>query len=261
MSFSRSVARAVRQMLLKTWVGLKPGVPSHRLRGLALRRTADTWIAFRRGTSDEEVLEHSFESDIFLPGVPEYQPKAGDTVLDVGAHLGDFALLIAGLVRPGKVWAIEPAGATFAVLETNVALNPDRNIAPLRLALADRDGTCTLFHAPPGESWGDSTSHDYAGTREEVPCRRLDSFLAEHGIDRVDFAKLNCEGGEFAILLAADAATLRRIGTMLVLYHCDFAEGTSEAELIAHLEAAGFATAIRNRTAERGWLVACQRQA
>jgi FkbM family methyltransferase len=258
MAMVRTVARELRQGVLKAYAAMVLGVPVRRLRGLALRRTANTWVAFRRGTSDEEVLEHSFADDIFLPGVPEYQPRAGDTVLDVGAHLGDFALLVAGRIGHGKVWAVEPAGATFAVLETNVALNPDRSIEALRLALADRDGTCTLYHAPPGESWGDSTSHDYAGAREEVPCRRLDTFMAEHGIERVDFAKFNCEGGEFAILMAADAATLRRIRTMLVLYHCDFAEGASEAELIAHLEAAGFATAIRNRTAERGWIVARQ---
>lgn len=43
---------------------------------------------------------------------------------------------------------------------------------------------------------------------------------------------------------------------MLVFYHCDFAAGASEVELIAHLEAAGFATTIRNRTGYRGWIVA-----
>jgi hypothetical protein len=41
-SFIRSAARASRQTLLKTWVALKPGMPYGRLRGLALRRTADT---------------------------------------------------------------------------------------------------------------------------------------------------------------------------------------------------------------------------
>jgi FkbM family methyltransferase len=258
MSIIRTVARELRQGVLKGYAAMALGVPYRRLRGLALRRTDGAWVAFRRGTSDEEVLEHSFQDDIFLPGVPEYQPRDGDTVLDVGAHLGDFALMVAGRIGHGKVWAIEPAGATFAVLETNVALNPDLSIEALQLALADRDGTCTLYHAPPGESWGDSTSHDYAGTREEVPCRRLDTFLGEHGIDRVDFAKFNCEGGEFAILMAVNAASLRRIRAMLVLYHCDFATGASEAELIAHLEAAGFETAIRNRTDERGWIIARQ---
>jgi hypothetical protein len=82
--------------------------------------------------------------------------------------------------------------------------------------------------------------------------------LAENGIERIDFAKLNCEGGEFDILMAADAATLRCIRTMLVLYHCDFAQGASDAALIDHLEAAGFTTTIRNRSEERGWIIAQQ---
>lgn len=232
------------------------GIARTRLDGLTIKTVAGYKVAHRPGTSDEEVIAHSFDNDIFFAGVPEYQVKAGDVILDVGAHIGDFALLAAHLVGPGKVFAVEPCRATFELLELNIELNRATNVVTTRLALGDRDGICRLYHSPPGEDWGNSTTHDYAETSEEVPCRRLATFFEEHGITRVDFAKLNCEGGEFGIILGATPAVLRRIDTMLVLYHCDFASGHSEFELVDHLARAGFASTIRERSAERGWLIA-----
>ena len=43
-----------------------------------------------------------------------------------------------------------------------------------------------------------------------MKCLTLESFLAQHAIDKVDFAKFNCEGGEFPVILNSDTATLRR---------------------------------------------------
>jgi FkbM family methyltransferase len=256
---ARSLRRQLDRLLNHAYARLALGIPRRRLSGLAVKSVDGYRIAHRPGTADDEVLEHSFDRDIFFTAVPDYQPKPGDVVLDVGAHLGDFSLLAASRVSPGPVYAVEPCAATFDLLALNLELNDCRNVVACRLALGERDGTCTLYHSPPGEDWGNSTTHDHAGTHEVAPCRSLASFFAEHGIDRVDFAKLNCEGGEFQIILAAPLELLRRVGIWLVLYHCDFATGHSEQELLAHLEAAGFATVIHQREADRGWIIARQK--
>ncbi len=72
----------------------------------------------------------------------------------------------------------------------------------------------------------------------------------------MDFLKLNCEGGEFPILLTSSSATLRKCGIMLVLFHEDFAPGYTEGMLITHLEQAGFSTVVRQRERHRGWIIA-----
>ena len=259
MKHIRVAVDSLGRSCLKAYAILVLGGTYPQLRSLSIRRFNGTYIAYRRGTSDEGVLAHSFDRDIFLSGVPKYAPSAGDIVLDVGAHIGDFALMVAQRLGGGRVYAVEACRETYGILCANIALNRASNIAPSHLALAGQDGTCTLFHAPPGESWGDSTTHDYAGNREDVPSRSLRSFLADQNIERVDFAKFNCEGAEFEILLGADPATMRRIGTMLILYHCDLAEAFSEEQLLQHLRDCGFATEVRNRTAERGWIIAQQR--
>ena len=50
--------------------------------------------------------------------------RAGDTVVDAGAHLGSLSLPLAQLVGPhGRVLAFEPAPAIFRALSINVAAN------------------------------------------------------------------------------------------------------------------------------------------
>ncbi len=253
---ARLAARHLRMAALKSHVVLTRGVGWNRLAGLGIRWLDGYCIAFRRGTSDEGVLSHSFSRDIFFAAMPDYQPRGGDVVLDVGAHIGDFALLAARRVAPGQVFAVEPASETFEIMETNIALNRAGNVTADRLALAGHDGTCVLYHAPEGESWGDSTTHDFAVSREDVPCLRLATYMAERGISRIDFAKFNCEGGEFDVLLGSDTATLERLRRLVVLYHCDLAGASDLEKLLRHLEQAGKRTEIQNRTDERGWIIA-----
>jgi hypothetical protein len=64
-------------------------------------------VAYRSRTTDEDVIAHSFDHDIFFTGVPEYRPAEDHTIIDVGAHIGIFSLLAASKVPRGKVYAIE----------------------------------------------------------------------------------------------------------------------------------------------------------
>ena len=230
------------------------GFSAAKARTLKISQHLDFAVAYRPASSDEGVLAHSFENDIFLSGVPEYQPQGSDTVLDVGAHLGDFSLLLSR--RVARVCAIEARRETFALLKTNLYLNKADNVVADHLALGDRNGYCQLYLATEGESWGDSTTFDFSGSAESVACTTLARYLFERNIARVDFAKFNCEGAEFPILMSADAPTLASFEKLLVLYHCDLVSGASERVLLEKLGQCGFATSVRNQTEGRGWIIA-----
>jgi len=73
----------------------------------------------------------------------------GDTVLDVGANVGQYAALLAAMVGPeGRVLAFEPVPRTFCILGSVVAGLGLSNVDTVQLALADFDGT-----APFKEVW------------------------------------------------------------------------------------------------------------
>ncbi|MEI7601323.1 MAG: FkbM family methyltransferase [Aestuariivirga sp.] len=230
------------------------GVSAEKAGLLRLDSFKDFTMAYRPDSSDVGVLAHSFDNDIFLSGVPEYQPQSSDIVLDVGAHIGDFCLLLSR--RVARVYAIEARRETFALLKTNLFLNDATNVVADHLALSDKNGYCRLYLATEGESWGDSTTFDFNGASENVPSMTLERYLFERNIPRVDFAKFNCEGAEFPILMSADPLTLSKFEKMLVLYHCDLVSGANERVLHEKLRQCGFTTSTRNQSEDRGWMIA-----
>lgn len=69
-------------------------------------------------------------------------PKAGDVVFDVGAHIGSFALKAARLVgEEGLVVALEPELENYRILKENIELNGLENVVLLPMALSDFQGT------------------------------------------------------------------------------------------------------------------------
>ena len=224
---------------------------------LAIGRHGGFRVAYRSGTADEAVIQHSFENDIFFPAIPEYEPAQGDVILDVGAHIGTFALLAARKVVSGRVFAIEASQETFDYLQINIALNGLGNVEASHVALGGVSGRTVLYHDR--GNWGHSIMKQLSSVGEYVDALTLADYMEEHCIERCALAKFNCEGAEFPILLSASEDTLARIDNMLVLYHCDIADGYDVDGLTAHLRAQGYRIELRNREGFRGWIVA-QRQ-
>lgn len=221
---------------------------------LAIGRHGGFRVAYRSGTADEAVIQHSFANDIFFPAIPEYEPAEDDVILDVGAHIGTFTLLAARKVVSGRVFAIEASQETFDYLQINIALNGLANVEASHVALGGVSGRTMLYHDR--GNWGHSIMKELSSVGEDVDALTLASYMREHCIERCSFAKFNCEGAEFPILLSAPEDTLARIDNMLVLYHCDIADGYDVDGLIAHLRAQGFRIELRNQQGLRGWIVA-----
>ena len=163
-------------------------------------------------TSDEDVLDESFDRDIFFLRIPDFAPKTDGVILDVGAYIGTFSMLAATKVPNGRVFAIEASQETFNFLKINVALNKAQNILPIYLALSDRAGIATLHHDR-GGNWGHSITKTLSSHSEQVTTDSLHNFCKEHMIARIALMKFNCEGAEFPILLGSFQCMICRILT------------------------------------------------
>jgi FkbM family methyltransferase len=145
--------------------------------------------------------------------------KPGMTVLDVGAHAGLYTMIAAKRARPGgRVIAFEPSARERARLERHLRINGLADVAIEPVALGAVDGEVDLFVVETNQT-GCNSLRRVPGERAiatRVPIRRLDAYAAERGIDRVDFVKMDIEGGERDALLGGEALFRRTRPALLV---------------------------------------------
>jgi FkbM family methyltransferase len=168
--------------------------------------------------------------------------RAGDTVVDAGAHIGYMATLVALAAGPhGHVLAWEPHPDLFAVLERNMARLATRcRMAKVTLrnaALGRAPGRAELV-IPGADTSNDATSYlAHAGrpALRSIPVKveTIDDVL---GATLVDVMKLDVEGSEFDVLAGANQAL--RAGR---IRHIVFEEHQGpSSDVVRLLESAGY---------------------
>lgn len=131
--------------------------------------------------------------------------RAGDVVLDVGANIGQFALVAASIVgTTGRVIAVEAGSAAFKILQMNIADNRFTTVKTCHMAAWDCETTLHLGGVREDMlGWG-KVQHNATEQSETIPARRLDKVLAEQGCSRVDVMKIDIEGAELKALQGMD---------------------------------------------------------
>ena len=172
----------------------------------------------------------------FVRLLSEAVPRGG-VVLEGGAHLGYVTIHAARAAGPsGRVICFEPNTAVHGVLWENLAANGVGDRVTVRpQALGERSGTARLSMS------GDTSSlFGDAPSAVEVEVVRADTAVSAP----VDVVKLDVEGAETEALRGMqgllDADSPPR--TLFVECHPALLEraGSSQAELIGTLEAAGY---------------------
>lgn len=222
---------------------------------VGIREFAGLQFQYRIGSVDERVLDEQYHVPRFFPG--GYRACDTDTILDAGAHIGVFTVLAASQVSRGTVYALEPARENFDILQANVVTNGLNHVFPYRVALSGTAGSMRLYHGP--QSWGHTLTEPpptVEATYEEVPTQTLEDFTAEHGIQTIDYLKMNIEGAEYKVLLGAPMHILHRIGCMMIELHP--AEDALVEELLVRIGSAGFTTDVvwSDDPTVKGWLTA-----
>lgn len=151
-------------------------------------------------------LNTSESRDMAKRAVGRYEPekfaalnkrlKAGQTVLDIGANKGDFALFAASRVGPtGHVVAVEPHPDNVGWLRKSVALNGFRTVTIKEAALADTSGEAPLHIGPKsGHHALEPLSRD-RGTIT-VAIDTLDQVWRDLQQPTLDIVKIDVEGAE-----------------------------------------------------------------
>ncbi|MBK8227279.1 MAG: FkbM family methyltransferase [Flavobacteriales bacterium] len=148
--------------------------------------------------------------------------KPGMVVFDPGCNIGYFAAQVLGMVSPGgQVWSFEPSPRCLERLHRH---NPPNAIPGWRLmpmALTDRTGALTFYDTPRVITRGYAVLEQAGKPSDsnpvEVPVTSVDAFCADHGIQHIDFLKLDIEDSELPALRGARRMiAAKAIDTILV---------------------------------------------
>ena len=130
----------------------------------------------------------------------EYTPPGG-VFVDIGANVGYFAVLASRWVSDsGQVFAFEPAPATFKDLLSNLALNDCKNVRVFSDACSDQSGSAIMII---GKDSGWSRLSAGGGGDIEVTTIKLDEFIEQNNLERMDVLKIDTEGADYKVLLGA----------------------------------------------------------
>jgi FkbM family methyltransferase len=141
--------------------------------------------------------------------------RPGDTVFDIGANVGAYALVIDRHTRAGAtVYAFEPSFATFAQLNRNIILNAcEGRIIPIPLALASATRLEFLNYSSldPGAALHSvGAAVDQKGrafrpvARQPILSFRLDELRDHFNIPGPNHIKLDVDGAELEVLRGAE---------------------------------------------------------
>lgn len=165
----------------------------------------------------------------------------GDTIIDVGANIGQTAIqscLKAG--SEGVVVAFEAHPRTFCFLQGNLKLNGCTQVEAKNLALGDAEG---VLHF--SDLSRDDMNEITASGPLAVPVKRLDSVIPAGSM--INLLKIDVEGFELPVLRGAGGLleTTRCVFCEMCAAHVQRHHYTT-AELLGLLEQAGFKNYVLN---------------
>lgn len=163
-------------------------------------------------------LEHSGELNVL-----KFLQSSGrdiEILFDVGANIGDYTKNLQLFFPNAKIHSFEPAKETFHTL-SNCNVGPNVILNNTGISNEVKKGTIYFDKENSGLASLYNRQLDYFGLEfsreEQVELVTLDYYCQNHGIDKIDFLKMDIEGNEYnALLGATDLLNKNKIGVIQI---------------------------------------------
>lgn len=151
--------------------------------------------------------------------------KPGMQVIDVGANIGLYSVLLGKLVGPtGHVWGFEPFPPIVNYLKQNIELNRLNNVTVVEKAVAEMEGSLEFQVFPEGcdvyNSLGAAerpVESLRAIQKTVVPVITLDAYMDRSAVREVDIIKIDVEGAEERAIQGAEQLIRRNPNIHIVV--------------------------------------------
>lgn len=139
--------------------------------------------------------------------------KKIEVIFDVGANIGGYTNVLLSIFPKAQIHCFEPAKETFRTLSKNIV---EPNVTLNNIGISDENANRTLYFDKENSGLASLYNRqlDYLGLefskREQIELMTLDKYCQNHGIDRIDFLKMDIEGNEHKALLGASGLLKRK---------------------------------------------------
>ena len=168
---------------------------------------------FDWGKSTQNHIEYSTR-DLFGNRIYEkkFQVEENDIVVDIGATVGEFTYSILHK-KPKHCYVVEPMAVFFDTLKKNLEGHP---VSFTNAAISS------------------SKNLEIYWDNEVQTCRALTfkEFIEQNRLFKIDFLKVDCEGGEYDIFSEENIDFLTRIPKIAVEFHTGFSGFTEKFQKI-----------------------------
>lgn len=184
------------QALSTFWVLVKTGNTSRRKNVIS-----DVFIDLDI-SKKTQFLQYHYDYELHLKSSFQKIIQAGDTVIDVGAHIGYWTLFFSAMAGSnGKVHAFEPHPENFFRLQSNIKKNKRKNCYINNCGISGSTGRGNLvINLQNDGGHYVSCNNDGEDNCEEVKLISLDDYANEHSLQKVKLVKVDVEGLEWEVL-------------------------------------------------------------
>ena len=197
----------------------------------------DTQFMVRVNTSDILVIWEIWKAKIYDD--VRFPIREENVVVDIGGHIGGFAVRAARLAHRGHVYAYEASGKNYAILEKNRQLNNAQNLYIHNNAVSHQSGAMKFFMPSDNGALG-SLMQESDSPMETVQATTLTDIVIENSLEQIDYLKMDVEGAEYDILLNCPSETLSKVRRIVMEYHEFEGDHRDHRDLVKLLQSNGF---------------------
>jgi len=201
----------------------------------------DVRFRTRSKTYDGRIINEIWVHNDYTPD--GFEINENDIVIDIGAHIGIFSVFASKFVKNGRIYAFEPVPENFEMLEYNISINNIKNITAINKAVTNKKEV-TISTEPSLNTGGHSM---YTDSQSNIKAEgiSLEKFIRHNKISKINLLKIDCEGGEYEILLTMPDEILDRIDKISMEYHDYLVKEYNHEILQEFLEKKGYTVRIR----------------
>jgi len=187
---------------------------------------------------------------------PGFEIKENDTIIDIGGHIGLFALYVTKNCKKGKIFCYEPVQKNYQLLKDNIKINKISNVNHFNLAVSNEQNKIKIFLNE------DDAGHSIIQTQtkfETIDSTSLKNIIDIHNIRKCNFLKMDCEGAEFKILEYLPDEYFDKIEKIVLEYHIFNNDFNLYKKMKKRLQNLNFEITIKEHSNKIGLLYAIQK--